>query len=164
MRAPKLIVIGHAGHGKDTFCEMMGLNYESSSLAAVKLFLFDQMREQHGYNTPEELYANRGKHRTEMHERIKAFNTPRKHRLAEIILETNDVYCGMRDREELQACRFHGVADLVVWVSDSFRKPPESAGSINVTTDDADVLVLNNGTLEDLRQKAAGLRRVLYKT
>jgi len=52
MSLPKLLVIGHGRHGKDTVCEILrdkyGFSFESSSQFCSKLFIFDMVTEQNG--------------------------------------------------------------------------------------------------------------------
>ena len=50
---PKLLVIGHGRHGKDTVCEILEKNYnysfESSSRFCSKLFIYNDLKEKYGY-------------------------------------------------------------------------------------------------------------------
>lgn len=55
----------------------------------------------------------------------------------------------MRSRVELDKSR--KAFDLVVWVDASHRLPPESAGSMELTADDADWVLDNNSGLKHLR-------------
>jgi len=75
--------------------------------------------------------------------------------LAEQILEGHDIYTGMRSRDELS--RSHGLFDLVVWVDASRRLPPEPGGSTELSTDDADWIIDNNGPEANLPGEVARL-------
>jgi hypothetical protein len=157
----KLMVMGYARHGKDTVCELIPLTYKSSSVAAAEVFLFDRLREKYGYKTPLECFEDRGNHRAEWHHLISEYNTPDKTRLAKQILAANDVYCGIRCREEFTQAKEQGLFDLAIWVDAGDRLPPEPVSSITVTADDADIILTNNGTLAELKLKIDRLISVL---
>ena len=155
----KLLVIGHARHGKDTFCEMLrdryGMRFDTSSLVACREFLFDLSVEHGlGFVSPEDLYKRRGEVRPWMHDEIRAFNEGDLTRLARLVTKDNDIYCGMRNREEMEACKAAGVFDAVVWVDRCEHLLPESMESMQLRKGDADVVIDNNGSLKDLQDQA----------
>lgn len=153
---PKLMVIGYARHGKDTVCAILrdtyGLTFESSSHfvaeCAVKPYL-----EAKGvtYKNFDEMYADRVNHRADWFDAIKAYNTPDRTRLGRALFEKYDIYCGIRNSEELGALRAKGVMDFTIWVDASKRHPPEDKSSNTLTPDHADYIIDNNGTLDDLK-------------
>ena len=70
---PKLLVVGHGRHGKDTVCEMLeayGYTFQSSSKFCSELFIFNDLKDQYGYADEEECYADRHNHRTEWYNMI----------------------------------------------------------------------------------------------
>lgn len=155
-----LLVIGHGGHGKDTFCEILrddhGLGFVSSSHAAAKHAVFPVLREKYGYETVDECLADRHNHRAEWKRLIKQYNTPNLTRLADQIYSECDTYCGLRDRDEFNAI----VAKYnpqIIWVDASERKPPEPADSMELTEADAHIVINNNGAKSDLRPQAHAL-------
>ena len=149
---PKILIIGHARWGKDTVAEILrdgwGYKFCSSSLAACEKVVFPVMSKQEGYTSVEECFEDRVNHRTQWHQLISEYNTPDKTRLAREIMETNDIYVGMRCQEELKATR--GLFDVVVWVDASQRLLPEPASSNTLTKEMADYCISNNGDLKDL--------------
>jgi hypothetical protein len=144
------LVIGHARHGKDTFCEILrnnhGLNFRSSSYAAAAHAVYPALSAKYGYASIDDCFEDRVNHRAEWKSLIKAFNTPNLTRLADRIYADNPVYCGLRDREEFEAIRAK-YQPLIIWVDGSKRHPPEPADSMQLTEDDAEVVIDNNGSL-----------------
>lgn len=152
----KLLIIGHGRHGKDTVAEMIkntfGLTYESSSAAALRLFVYDALKDKYSYQTPEECYADRANHRAEWYDLICDYNKHDRGRLAKGILATHDMYVGMRDNDELQESLRQGIFDKVVTVFDP-RKPLEPEDSLNIDIfKNADIILVNNGTLDELAE------------
>jgi hypothetical protein len=150
MSNKKLCIIGQGRHGKDTVAEILrdqfGYSFLSSSEASAKIFLFDLLKGEFGYNTWQECFEDRHNHRDRWFTEISKYNTPNKSRLAKAIMEENDIYVGMRCKDELAACMEDGVFDLVIWVDASERvsyREPES--SCTVTKEQADLVIDNNG-------------------
>lgn len=107
-RKPKLLVIGHGRHGKDTLAELLckfsDLTFNSSSFAAAECFLFDQMnREGYSYESVQECFEDRHNHREYWKKAISDFNTPDRGALCRRILDSNDIYVGMRCHKEYLA-------------------------------------------------------------
>lgn len=155
MPLPKLLIIGHGRHGKDTVCEILNseFNYtfQSSSQFCSKLFIFDMLKDKYGYRTEEECYNDRHSHRTEWFDAIVEYNTPDKAALGRAIFSEFDIYCGLRNREELYAMKNTGVYDYAVWVDRSDILPPEPKESMNLEQWMADFTIYNNSDIEDLR-------------
>jgi dephospho-CoA kinase len=164
---PKLLIIGNARHGKDTFAEMLntefGYTFESSSQSASNIFLYDLLKDKYGYSTPEEFFEDRVNHRQEWYEAICDYNKDDRARLAKGILERSDCYVGMRDREEIEECLRQGIFDLVIWVDASNRLPLEDASSFNIDKSCADFVIENNGTFEEFKNKVSRIGKFLLK-
>jgi hypothetical protein len=69
----------------------------------------------------------------------------------------------MRDSSEIKECLNQGLFDLVIWVDASKRLPMESANSFNITPSDADIIVDNNATYEEFKEKALRLGSLLRR-
>lgn len=152
----KLLILGHAGHGKDTAClllqEMFGLRFQSSSMFCLRHIVFPALKDKYGYASEEECYADRVNHRAEWYELIAAFNEGDETRLARGILEESDIYCGLRAKRELHACRNSRIFDAIIWIDASDRLPSEDKSSCTVEPWMSDFVVDNNGNVEDLRR------------
>jgi hypothetical protein len=163
---PKIILLGHARHGKDTVAELLrdrwGFQFQSSSMFCAERVMMpyfqgrvpgycpEENRTYRHYATAEECYEDRVNFRDVWYDQISAYNEPDKDRLCrELFAAGNDIYVGMRAADEFKAAQKH--ADLVVWVDASGRGlPPEDASSCTVTEEMSDFTLYNNGTLEDL--------------
>lgn len=159
----RILIIGHARHGKDTLAEMLlkhyGLWFESSSMAASRIFLYKLLKGKYGYKTPEECYADRENRRVEWFQHISEYNSEDKARLAKGILKHSDVYVGMRSKDEIDECKAQGLFDFVIGVYNP-RKPLEAADSFQIDLwEHSDFVIPNAGTKEDLENKVIALKK-----
>jgi hypothetical protein len=168
MGLPKLLIVGHARHAKDTLAEILqenfGLKFKSSSEAAAEIFIYDELKDKYGYNTPFECFEDRVNHRSEWYDLICDYNSLDKAKLAKGILENADAYVGMRDSGEIKECIKQGLFDLIIWVDASDRLPLEDASSFNISKSDADIIIDNNGTFEEFKDRVIRLGKVLTRT
>lgn len=153
-RLPKLLVIGYAGHGKDTVGELLrhyGFNPKGSSeFAAERIMMpyFESIGTK--YPSVEECFADRVNHRPIWFRQIEDFNEGSNWSglTQELLLAGHDTYLGMRSRQEFEASR--AFFDWVVWVDASKRLPPEDASSNALKPSDADWIIDNNQTQNGL--------------
>lgn len=161
----KIIVFGHRRHGKDTACDYIqdnfGLMFESSSYYACRTFLFQKLRKAHGYKTVEECFEDRVHHRELWFNEIRDYNSNDRTRLGREIFESNQVYCGIRDIEEFDALKAAGLFDLAIWIDARERLPLETAASMKLTKNDADIIIENNGKIEEFHEKIDRLFKLL---
>lgn len=177
-KKPTLLVIGHARHGKDTVTEYLaaklGLTYVSSSEVAAYAGIFDDIILNNAQFTVDALGIKaaqsyllipeiKNNFRSEMFAAISDFNSTDKTNLAKLILADNNIYCGMRNREELLACKKAGLFDLIIFVDSSLRLYAESAESMTIKGTDADIIIENNGTLKQLEDKLEALVTFIHK-
>lgn len=166
-KKPKLLIVGTGRHGKDTVAEALrdayGYTFKSSS-EAFSEFGFSVLSELLGYKTPEEAFEDRHNHRALLYQLIAAYNHHDKARIAKEILKDNDIYVGMRSKEEIEECRKQGIFDLIIWVDASNRVDyVEDEDSCDITKEDADIIILNNGTLAELLRKVDVLAKLINK-
>ncbi len=164
MRNPRLLIIGHAQHGKDTVAEYLshftGLKFRSSSEFAAERVIFNVLSPKYGYKTIEDCFADRMNHRQEWFDLISQHNQLEPARLAIDLLQEADIYVGMRARRELERCRQIQLFDAVIWVDSTGRKPPET-GSNELSADDADFIIENKKRPTDLKEKCRNLARLV---
>jgi hypothetical protein len=167
-KLPKLLIIGNMRHGKDSMAEILqdkfGLKFKSSSEAAAEIFIYDELKGKYGYKTPFECFEDRVNHRSEWYDLICDYNSVDRAKLAKGILEYADCYVGMRDSGEIKECIKQNLFDLIVWVDASERLPLEDVSSFNITKSDADVIIENNSTFEEFKEKVIRLGNALIKT
>jgi len=164
---PKLLIMGYGRHGKDEMANTLKKHFdfkaESSSMAAARIFIYDLLKDKYGYESFEECYRDRANNRPEWFDLITEYNRDDPSRLAREILKDNDCYVGMRNRTEVRTCDKEGVFDLIVWVDAGERVPPESSDSCEVSKEDAHMIITNNGTLSEFREKVIKFGDQLYE-
>ena len=157
----KILVLGYGRHGKDTVCDILnqrfGLEFQSSSEFCAKLFIYDELKDKYGYKTYMDCYNDRHNHRAEWYTMIHDYCKDDLARLGRNIFAAHDIYCGLRNKDEMAAMKAEGVYDYSVWVDRSQHLPPEDVSSMNITKDMADFVIDNNGTLADLETQVEDL-------
>lgn len=156
---PRLMVMGHGGHGKDTVCEILrddyGFTFTSSSWAALDVAIWPIM--QNYYANKDLCFADRHQWRTLWFELIYRYNHESPARLAEYIFCQSDIYCGIRSIVEFEAAEKARLFDYSVWVDAGERLPSEDQSSIQVGPSMADLMIANNGTLDQLRDEVGAV-------
>ncbi len=159
--SPKIMVIGHARHGKDTIANLLekryGFRNKSAAMIAAEFIIYPISLSTIDYNWPNynsflECFNDKHSHREAWFKTIQKFNASDKANLARLVYSESDVYCGVRDAAELWTIHEDNRYDLCIWVDASERLPLEPSTSITVHQCMADVVINNNGTefaLED---------------
>lgn len=160
----KILIIGYGRHGKDTLADILTEKYngsfESSSKFALDTFLYDELKNE--YKSKEDCYADRHNRRKYWYERICCYNKDDKGRLCKELLRKHDGYVGMRDLDEYLATK--NEFDLKIWVDASKRIPTiESSESMKLNPSHADIIIDNNGTLEEFKEKVYNLFNCIIK-
>lgn len=160
----RLLVTGHARHGKDTVCGIIrnafGLTFTSSSYFVAEKAVRPYLAERGlFYATLEECYADRINHRAKWHDAIHAYNTPDLARMGRELFAQYDMYCGLRNRKEFLAIRAEKLFDVSVWVDRIRHHPPEPHDSMQIRQDDCDLIIDNNTTLTGLKIRTIGAVR-----
>lgn len=159
----KLLIIGHARHGKDTAAEIIekdfGMRHTSSSMFCAEKLMMPAFKHKARfyipgtipvYNTVQECFHDRVNHRTFWYDTIREYTSTDPSRLVREILVEHDIYVGLRSKVELAACRNSGLVDAIIWVDRSDVLPLESRNSNNLEPWMADYVIDNNGPLGQL--------------
>jgi len=161
MPLPKLLIIGHGRHGKDTVCDILrdqyGFQFQSSSEFCARKFIYNELKHKYRYTSYEQCYQDRHNHRSEWYDMIHAYCAEDYARLGRDIFAENDIYCGLRNKAEFHAMRNTGVFDYCIWVDRSDHLPPEPRDSMNLEIWMANHVIDNNGDLEDLHRNTCDL-------
>lgn len=145
----KLLILGHARHGKDTAAEYLnvrhGISFASSSLFLAETVIRPALAGRGMfYDSLADCYADRVNHRALWRELIEDFNRDDPARLAREILAQADCYVGMRMAREFWASR--ALFDAILWIDASARGlPPEGRESMDITFDPAWMIRIDNG-------------------
>ena len=153
----KILILGHARHGKDTFAELLekhhGLKFASSSEYACEHVVYPILKDEFNYESVAECFYLRGECRDRWKTIISDYNTPNKDRLCRELLATNDIYVGMRDIEEYEAsCDFF---DRTYYIDRYLHCKPDPTMGIQWAPEME--YIDNNGTLEELSDIARSL-------
>lgn len=139
----RILILGHARHGKDTAAEYIsekyGLDFEGSSMLFAELS-YDIM----GYDSAKECFEDRINHRPLWSKLIAQYCHKDKARLGKEVYASNDIHCGIRQQDELEAV-IDEFNPLVLWVDASKRLPLEPATSFNISKPYGAITLDNNG-------------------
>lgn len=156
----KILILGEARHGKDTLAEILqkefNITSESSSIKALDVFLFDLLNSKYDkkYSTKEEAFEDRisDENRAIWYNEICEYNKKDKCRLAKETLKTSDIYIGMRSIDELLECKKQKVFDLYLGIYNPRVLKEASTSNTIPLFKHSDIVLINNGTIEDLEQ------------
>ena len=153
MGKPKVLILGHGRHGKDTVADVLeqyGLTGTSSSqfvAGYVRNYLEDRAIVY--YPDPFKAWEDRHNFRAAWRSAIDEYNLGDPTRLTREILSCTDVYTGLRTRREYEAAK--DLFDVVVWVDASERLPLEPSTSMELEYCSETMRYLNNnGTVDEL--------------
>lgn len=160
-----LLIIGHKQHGKGTLAKLLKKHFDFSikgtSIHNAEM-MFSLMKDSHGYSTVDECYQDRGNHREYWFKKINDYCKDNLSRVIEEIFADNDGCEGIRNREEFECAKEKNLFDLIIWVDASKRKPLEPSTSMQLTADDAHLILDNNSTEEAFEEKALALFSFLF--
>lgn len=158
----KLLIIGHARHGKDSLCELLsekGFKYTPTSDIYMDKIIWPAWSDQ--YENKEEAVVDKVNRRGEMFALISEYCKEDNARFAKDVLEVSDIYCGLRARDEFEASKH--LFDLIIWVDATERLPLESPESFELTAEDANYYFDNNFTEREMLSAFDTLMHTLHK-
>ncbi len=147
-----IMFVGEGRAGKDTACDYLAEITTLRNAGTTSKYLSKYVAKKLGISEAD-AYARRHES-DEM--RILWYNTGNEVRtegpttLAREALLHGEITGGLRDLEEIRACRVERVADLIVWVENKrVKKDP----TVMFTSAEADIVIENNGTLEEFYER-----------
>ena len=158
----KVLLLGHARHGKDTVAELLrdrhGFSFQSSSMFVAERVVMPHFALAGSpYGDVQSCYEDRVNHRALWYDLIRAYNRDDEARLARELYQDFDVYVGLRAIDEFKAIEAAKLFDLCIWVDRSDHVGPEDASSCTVIPTCADYVLDNNGSLESTAAQLAGI-------
>lgn len=156
---PRILVLGHARHGKDTVAAILtrdhGLRCASTSMAAAQVVRLALFEEGITYESDEACFADRVSHRSLWFDTIADLNDPDPATLVRHILSDHDVVVGLRSARELAASA--DLFDAVWWIDASGRGvSPEPRTSMDIVFNPARMVRIDNGgSLADFERSVA---------
>jgi len=144
----KILILGHGGHGKDTFAEMLTaasdntLSLASSSEYCAEHVVFPWLKDR--YPDWRACFDDRRNNREIWHNLIAGYNDHRPSRLATEIIAKYDIYVGMRALREYNACKAELLFNMTFWVDAMERWAPEPASSMGIAYDKKNMTYVDN--------------------
>ena len=149
-----LLILGHRHSGKtelgQRIARRLGTTAHDSSQFMLERVIFPALKDKYSYETTQECYEDRNNHRDEWFNLIKAFNNP-PDRLTREILSEGSIYVGMRSRDEFTGAHHH--FDAIIWVNAEGRVTAEDKTSMELNEEDADYILDNRGSIENLESE-----------
>lgn len=143
-----ICVLGYTEAGKTTaaeiLAEILGANYANTSDQLV-----EELAESLGIE-PDHIRQNKAYYRQKLFDfgRARQKEDPLWPQAQQ--LRTANILTGLRNPNELEAARKYKLYDLIIWIN----RPGYDAGATDkLKPEDADVIINNNGSIEDLRAK-----------
>ena len=180
----KFIVTGYSRHGKDEVAAFLAKSMDSSFESSSHWMLHNHLWELRGvatdsgvesplvvinkggteeseeldYQTLEDMYEDRDNHREWWKDMIKEINTLNGlDYLGSNILTAHDIYCGLRDFEELEAIKVWaskaGHTLMIIFVAAPHRVPVQKydrEGGLTIIPSDCHLTIHNDSSIEQL--------------
>ena len=155
MRKNKILILGHARHGKDTVARMLAdelcWDYLPTSVYILDSLVYGKVQKAKGYDSVAEAYKNRDEDRVLWKLIIDTYTKGEPTKLIKDVLKRSDVYIGLRNSIQLKEAIKENLFDIIIGVF-SPKLPLEETNEIDVF-DHSDFIIYNNGTYEELSQK-----------
>lgn len=158
----KIIVVGHAEHGKDEVASILELELGLMNISATHILVHNIVPQSFLNDiglSREELELNKGQYRKQLFNFVRQYNKSknRESSFIEYVLSASDIYTGVRAKEELQGAKDRakelGWNLVVIWVDASKRKPLENKEIMSIEPDMADIIIDNNSDKNTLYKK-----------
>lgn len=164
----KILILGHARHGKDTVAELIqkhtNLLYQTTSFLAYQIFIYDELMNKHNhkYDSIYAAFNDRHQHRDLLYTIIQEYNKNDKARLAKNVLQHCDMYVGMRDVDEVIESKKQNIFDLTIGVyNPNVKNENISSNTVDIFKH-SDILIINDSTLINLENKIIKLTKYKF--
>ena len=155
----KIGICGPGMAGKDTvateLASILGLRYFAGTSKWAAQLVFERIGR--FYRSVEDCWNDRRNHREEWARIIGEYNSKDPVALYRDCLKDQDFLTGIRWKHEFRACAAEGLVDLWIYVSREGCKD----STCQVTPQDCDLTIVNDGTLGDLNWKLGTIGSIL---
>lgn len=149
--------------GKDTVAEMLaevaGMRYVAGTSFFARKLVFERMTDDGIiYRDADHCWSDRRNHRMRWAQYIGEFNSENPIRLYQECIKGQDFLTGIRWRHEFNACKNANLVDIWLWIDrPGLPKDPSN----QITKEDCDRVIVNDGGLPELSVKCAKLAKDL---
>ena len=147
----KILILGHAEHGKDTVAnilvELYGLKFYSATEYIADNIIFPSLK--HKYKSKEECLADKVNNRKLWYDLVYDY----KGDIVNEVLELSDIYVGLRDISTLIKCIHNNTFDLILAVHNPFKKGEDTDSMTIPIFMYSDLVILNNKDIKSLKDK-----------
>ena len=156
-KLPVVSFVGYGRAGKDTaakiYCQLMQITYGGSTSLAVLPYVAHATGDREW-----ECYSKRHANREFWFRFCNELRRGEPDLLAKLVLSQGDVLVGVRAAEEFRCLIPGGVADINVWID---RRDTPVDSTVEFTRDEADLVIDNNGSINELREKLNRLVKLI---
>ena len=147
----KLLILGHARHGKDTVAERIAAKLDLYFMTSSGVFA-ELAYDFWGYDDADQCFDDRVNHRAMWGDAIARYVRNDKARLARKVYSTCPIYVGVRRQDELDAI-IKEFDPVIIWVDALNRLAPEDPSSFRIEKPSGAITLDNNGSEHDLEQQ-----------
>lgn len=150
----KILVLGYTGSGKTTAAEILAELLNTRSLNTS-----DQLIEDFAVSigtTPKFILEHKPEYREQLFKfgRAKQAIDPLYPQVQQLAVAS--ILTGLRNPNEIEAAREHRLYDMIIWVN---RPEIEAGVTDKLNPNHADLIIENNGSIEELREQLKQLLR-----
>ena len=150
MNEPKrIMIVGHGRAGKDTACEYLAKVTQLRFAGTTSLYLAKYVAARLGVSE-QDAYSTRHLNRNFWHRVGREIRKRDPGLLIRESLQNAEIVGGVRDREEIAACKQDHLVDLIAWI-DNDRVSKDS--TVTFVERDCDIVVPNHGSLEEFHRR-----------
>ncbi len=151
---PRIAIVGRGRAGKDVSGAWFGANTPLRYVGSTSNVVCPLIARELGISA-EEAWLDRHNNRMFWYNWCNEYRKDDPAKIAKVCLENGDIVVGLRDWREIEAIKELHIVDLVIWIE---RNVPEDP-TMTYGPEYADIVINNNGTIEELYEKLWNLSR-----
>lgn len=151
----KILILGHAGHGKDEVAKILvkkfGLQFYSATEYINEYIVYPALRD--NYKSKEDCLLDKNNNRSLWYDLV----YDSKIDIVKEVLKKSDIYVGLRDISMLLKCIHNKTFDLILCVYNPLLKTEDTSSMTIPLFMYSDIVILNNKDLQSLEDKVSYL-------